>query len=301
MIFIRLITAFCSRLSLRQKMALGGAVGWLLGSLVRYRRAEVMQTIQRCLPEKNPDEVKAIADGMYRHLGRFVVESAGAESLDRRFVQDNVEIIGVDIARNLLKDGRGIIALTAHIGNFDLLGIICCLTGIPLTSISKTLHPKSLDDYWIRTRERFGFKIIPTRHSFRSAVTSLKENQILAFLLDQNMKRNRGIFVDFFGRKACTSPGLAQLSAYCGSPVVPIFITRTARGGHRVEVMPAIAPPRDQATETLCQATQLYTRIIEDYIRRYPDQWIWLHRRWRTRPLEESEVRDQRSASRGQI
>jgi len=282
MIFIRLITSFCSRLSLNRKMALGSALGWIIGSLIRYRRAEVLQTIRRCLPEKSESEARAIADGMYRHFGRFVVESAGAEALDRQFVQDNVEIIGLEILKKLLADGKGVIALTAHVGNFDLLAIICCLMGVPLTSISKKLKPKALDDYWVATRKKHGLKPIPTRHSFRSCLSALRRNEILAFLLDQNMKRNRGIFVDFFGKPACTSPGLAQLSVYCGSPVAPIFITRTARGGHRIEIMPPIDPPKDQSPETLRQATQLYTRIIEDYVRRYPDQWIWLHRRWRT-------------------
>ena len=287
MIFIRLITSFCSRLNLRQKMALGSGIGWFLGSFIRHRRAEVRRTIRRCLPEKSESEIRAIADGMYRHLGRFIVESAGAEILDRQFVQDNVEIIGLEIVTKLLAGGKGVIALTAHIGNFDLLAIICCLTGIPLTSISKKLKPKALDDYWVATRKKHGLKPIPTRHSFRSCISALRRNEILAFFLDQNMKRNRGIFVDFFGRKACTSPGLAQLSALCGSPVMPVFITRTAQGGHRVEILPPLDPPAENTPEAFQQATQQYTRIIEDYIRRYPEQWIWLHRRWRTRPIEE--------------
>lgn len=285
--FIRLITSLCARLSLGQKMALGSGIGRVLGSLLRYRRDEVMRTIRRCLPEKSESEVRAIADGMYRHLGRFIVESAGAEKLDRQFVQDKVEIIGLEIVTKLLAEGKGVIALSAHIGNFDLLAIICCLMGIPLTSVSKKLKPKALDDYWVTTRKRHGLKPIPTRHSFRSCISALRRNEILAFFLDQNMKRNRGIFVDFFGRKACTSPGLAQLSAYCNSPVAPIFITRTAQGNHRVEILPPLAPPPDNSPETLQQATQQYTRIIEDYIRRYPEQWIWLHRRWRTQPEAE--------------
>jgi len=269
-------------------MAVGKAIGWLMGSLIRYRRAEVMRAIRRCLPEKSEDEVRAIADGMYRHLGRFIVESAGAETLDRQFVQDNVEIIGLEIVKNLLANGKGVIALSAHIGNFDLLAIMCCLIGIPLTSVSKKLKPKALDDYWVTTRRKHGLKPIPTRHSFRSCMSALRRNEILAFFLDQNMKRNRGIFVDFFGKTACTSPGLAQLSAYCDSPVMPVFITRTAQGGHRVEILPPLDPPQN-TPEAFQQATQQYTRIIEDYIRRYPDQWIWLHRRWRTQRTKEED------------
>ncbi|MDO9542195.1 MAG: hypothetical protein Q7J98_07725, partial [Kiritimatiellia bacterium] len=179
MIFIRLITSFCSRLSLRQKMAIGSGIGWLIGSLVRHRRAEVRRTIRRCLPEKTESDVKAITNGMYRHLGRFIVESAGAENLDLQFVQNNVEIIGLEIAEKLLAGGKGIIALTAHIGNFDLLAIICCLQGVPLTSVSKKLKPKALDDYWVATRRKHGLKPIPTRHSFRSCVSALRRNEIL--------------------------------------------------------------------------------------------------------------------------
>jgi hypothetical protein len=106
-------------------------------------------------------------------------------------------------------------------------------------------------------------------------------------MLDQQRPASQGVFVDFFGRLASTSPGLAFMSAATGAPVVPVFIRRKASGGHILEALPLMEPPPDREEETIRQHTAVYTKIIEEQVRRTPAQWLWLHKRWKSRPLGE--------------
>lgn len=284
---IRILTSLCGSLSVAQVQKWGKRLGFLLGSVLRYRRAEVLCTIQRCLTEKSPAEVRAIADGMYRNLGTLIIESMRFEKFDSEYLAQNIEFDRMEIVYDALKQGKGVIVLTAHIGNFDLMVIIAALLGTALTIITKKIKPRALNDYWNRVRTQFGAKMVPHHGSFRACLSALKRNEVLGFVLDQNMKRDMGIFVDFFGRPACTSPGLAMLSARSGAPVVPIFITRKPDGRHHVGVMDALPPPagRGRDEEEIRRETQRYTKIIEETVRKHPEQWIWLHRRWRTQPL----------------
>jgi len=285
---IRTLSWLSARLSQSQVQRTGRALGWLLGNVLRFRRGEVQAALQRCFPEKSPADVRAVADAMYRHLCLLLVESLRTGHMDLAALDKEVDFSGFAKGMQLLEQGRGLIVLTAHVGNFELLAMMAALKGAPLTVITKALKPKGLNDWWLETRGKFGVKMLPPRNSYRYCRETLKANGILGFVLDQNMKRNRGVFVDYFGCPACTSPGLALLSAQTGAPVLPVFMLREADGRHRACVLDPLPPPESADKEVLLRATQAYTTIIEKFVRAHPDQWIWLHRRWRTRPLEET-------------
>ncbi len=259
-------------------------MGWILGRLFRYRRGEVIQTIQGCFPEKDITAVCRLVDDMYANLGQVIIETLRFGLLSPEWMERHIEFHGMELIQAELRRGRGAIMLTAHIGNFQLPAMIAGFWEMPITIIIKNLKPAALNEYWAAIRRRLSVKSLPHHGSFRACLAVLKANEILGFMLDQNMKRHEGIFVEFFGRPACTSPGLAYLSALSGSPVIPVFITRRHDGTHRIDVMPAMSPPADRQPETIHQATQAYTAIIESAIRKHPDQWIWIHRRWRTQP-----------------
>ena len=286
-VIIRALSWLSARLSQSQVQRAGRALGWLLGSGLRFRRSEVQATLQRCFPEKTPADIHAVADAMYRHLGTLLIESLRTGHMDLSALAGEVDFSGFEKGMQILSQGRGLIVLTAHVGNFELLAMMAALKGAPLTVITKALKPKWLNDWWIETRGKFGVKMLPARDSYRYCREALKANGILGFVLDQNMKRNRGIFVDYFGRPACTSPGLALLSAQTLAPVLPVFMLREPDGRHRIHVFDPLPPPARADKEAIRQATQAYTAIIERFVRAHPDQWIWLHRRWRTQPLEE--------------
>jgi len=287
---IRFLSWLSARLSPPQVRRLGRGLGWLLGSGLRFRRSEVQAVLQRCFPEKAPAAIRAVADGMYRHLGTLLIEVLRTGHMDSAALAKEVDFSGFEEGMQILSRGRGLIVLTAHVGNFELLAMMAALKGAPLTVITKALKPKWLNDWWVETRVKFGVKMLPAHHSYRYCREALKANGILGFILDQNMKRNRGIFVDYFCRPACTSPGLALLSAQTGAPVLPVFMLREPDGRHRLHVFDPLPPPERADKEAIRQATQAYTTIIERFVRAHPDQWIWLHRRWRTQPLEEAKA-----------
>ena len=273
------------RRTFEQRLAIGRRIGWLLGEVVRLRRNEVEAALAKSFPDIPPTGICALASDSYRHFGANMLESFCAGLVDREYVEKYVEIPRLAYFFEVLKEGRGAIILTAHIGNFDLLNVVATLLGIPLTIISKDIKPKAMNDFWMGARARYGLKTVPHHQSARACLKVLRQKEVLGFVLDQNMKRNEGIFVDFFDRPACTSPGLAFLSAASGAPVVPVFVVRKPDGRHLVIVRDAIKAPPDREESTIAEYTLRYTRFIEDTIREYPAQWFWLHRRWKTQPL----------------
>lgn len=275
-----------SRMSLDRALAVGRGIGWVLGSLVRYRRAESAAAIRRCMPGLSEAQIPEILDEMYAGFGQNAMESfwLTPEAVPD-YLRDRVEVHGREIIAAEMTKGLGALVLASHAGNWDLLCRATRWLGFPLTIISKTVRSPSFEIFGRRVRESFGLKVLPAHGSYRDCLRTLRRNETLGFAIDQNMTRNEGVFVDFLGRPACTTPGLAYLSAQSGASVIPIFIERLAGGRHSIRVMTPIPPPPNLKPEAIHTATQTYSRLTEDWVRAHPGQWIWIHRRWRTQPL----------------
>ena len=281
---LKWITWFLSRLRLETALRVGRALGWIYGHVVRYNRGEALRALQRSFPEKSPDEIRDIADRMYVHLGMNIVETARLPYLSDEVLGRQMLFRDQDVVKKALARGKGAIILTAHVGNWELLEAVTPLWGYALTAIAKEIKGAALNDFWNTIRSRFGVTVLPPKNAFRPCLKTLRNGGLVGFILDQNMTRKEGIFVDFFGQPASTSPGLAYMAAQSGAPVLPVFATRHENGVHEVFVLDPIEPPTDHKPETILKFTQQYTKVIEDVIRRHPEQWIWCHRRWRTQP-----------------
>lgn len=282
---VKLAAGLLARLPLAAALGFGKALGWIYGSIMRYRRHEAIEALRRSFPEKDERFYRAIIKGMYRNLGMNLIEILRMAGGPLDEFNDRITVEGKSIVDQALQRGKGVLILTAHFGNWDLLGMFTVRRGYPLTIISKDLKNRVINNMWMALREKIGVKIIPSHNAIRASLRTMKQNELLGFILDQNRPREQGIFVDFFSRPACTSPGLAVISSQAQAPVVPVFIHRTPDGNHLMQILPLIEPPPDREPETVRKATQEYTKIIEDQIRQYPEQWIWLHRRWKTQPL----------------
>jgi len=269
---------------LERALRLGRGLGWVLGKVVRWRRWEVLHSLRRSLPELSLLRIRRICDEMYAQQGMNLVEMLRLTVLGPQDLEGRVQVKGWEYLRESLQRGRGAIILTAHLGNWDLLGILGLRHGIPVTIITKGVKNSAVDRFWQGSRRRLGINLVPARDSYRTCLRALHRNEVVGFILDQNMIREEGVFVEFFGQPACTTPGLAYMAAHSGASVVPVFTVRDSTTHHVVRLLPPLAPPADRRPETIRQATQEYTRIIEEMIRRHPEQWIWMHRRWRTRP-----------------
>lgn len=286
--FLKALAFLFARLPLPMALAVGRGLGWVYGSVIRYHRRDAFEALRRSFPDKPEAEIRSIVSRMYAGFGMNVMELMRLVDARGGYPGPLVETEGAEHMAAGLARGKGVIVLSAHTGNWDLLCTAAPAWGYPLTIITKNIKNKAINDVWMEIRSRYGLKFVPAHNSYRTCLTALRKNEIVGFILDQNMIRTEGIFVDFFGKPACTTPGLAYMAAQSGAPVLPVFMVRRPGGRHLVKALPLIEPPPNREPETIREHTQNYTRVIERHIREHPEQWIWLHRRWRTTPAEES-------------
>ncbi len=287
-----------SALPLSCARRVGRGLGTLAYLAVRRHRKTNLAEMARCFPAATRAELKRRLKRVYQGMAVNYIEVfrwIGGRDAE---LDSQVNMRGAEHLESALARGRGVLILTAHTGNWDLLGLWASRR-VKLTIISKDLRSEGANRFWMEARARCGLNIVPAHNSYRACLSVLRRNEVLGFILDQNMTRMEGIFVEFFGKPACTTPGLAFMAAHSKAPVVPAFMIREPDGSHRIELHPPIDPPPDREPETLRAATQHYTTLIEDVIRRYPDQWIWMHRRWRTQPLpvEQTPISDVKEAT----
>lgn len=259
--------------------------GWILARVIRLRRRYVLDTLARCFPDKSERECRTLYAEICAHQAANLVELMRYVGGRSKEFEGLLEANGLELAREAHARGKGVLVLIAHFGNYPLLALqVPALFRYPLSIVFKPLRNRALNAIWWGLQEKAGIHGIPARNAYRACVRALKNGELVGFMLDQNRPAEHGVFVDFFGRPASTTPALALLSAQTGAPVLPVFMRRTPEGRHVLEAGPILEPPPDRRPETLLAHTAAYTRIIEGEIRRHPAQWLWLHKRWKSRP-----------------
>ncbi len=282
---VKIISRLCAALPLEWALALGRFVGWVWGSLVRHRRSYAISALNQSFPDKSPSEIKRIVNLMYANLGMNIIETLRLPYERESHPDDILEIVGkenFDIAR---EKGRGVLLLCAHLDNWELVSVYSPIyLDARVSVVVKKIKSKIGADLMLWLRQRNGLKLIGAKRSYREILKTLKNNEVIGFVIDQNMTGREGEFVEFFGRPACTTLGLAHLAAQSGAAIVPVIPARRPKGRHTIKMLPPIDPPPSKDRDDLLDATQGYTKIIEEAIRDNPDQWLWIHRRWKTRP-----------------
>lgn len=282
---LRGLAKMVAALPLGGATALARAVGWILANVVRLRRTYVLQTLARCLPEKTGAERQAIYAAVCRQQVLSMMELLRYAGGREAELEARLEVSGREHVESARARGKGVLVLIAHFGNYALLALqVPKLFGYPLSVIAKPLRNETLNALWWELQRQAGVNGIPARNAYRASVRALKDNGLVGFMLDQNRPADQGVFVDFFGQPASTTPGLAVMSAHAGAPVLPVFIRRLPDGRNMVEARPPIEPPPDRQPETIRAFTEACTKTIEDEIRRHPEQWLWWHKRWKSRP-----------------
>lgn len=224
-----------------------------------------------------------IARSMARNMGQNAMEFLRLPSLTKNNMDAYIKWSGLEHLDNALKLNKGAFILTAHLGNWDLVASAYSLKGYQVNLITKHLKIEFLNRFWMASRAEKNIVQLYREGSIKEIINALKRNELMGFILDQHTKSSDGILVNFFGRPAWTTPGLAVLAQRLKAPVVPSFIIRQPDGAHKVFIEPAIPfVEKDTQEETIRYNTQVYTNCLERYIRQYPEQWIWMHRRWKT-------------------
>jgi KDO2-lipid IV(A) lauroyltransferase len=277
------------RLPRRWLRALTGALAWLAWVL-RVRRRVVMDNLRLAFPEKTEAERLAIARATFRHLGRMASELLRVprmtpEELERVLLYENFEVI-----HQALASGKGLVACTAHFGNWDLLQTGVSLRGTPISSISRHQARTGADAALKETRRRSGVEELMVQRgaTLKAAVRALRQGRALGYVIDQNVSRRRAVFPTFFGVPAATSPTPAVLAMRYGAAVIFALAVPADDERYRVVVEgPLQVPDTGDHDRDVLSFMQLLNDRLEHYVRLHPHCWYWLHRRWKTRPASE--------------
>jgi KDO2-lipid IV(A) lauroyltransferase len=283
--FILLAMRLFGKLPLPVLQGAGRRIGRLIFLLDRRHREIALKNLRFVFGvQRSSVEINRIAIGVFQGMGQLPLEVCWSLAVHPRNWKKFFKISGLEHYHRAMAEGNGVLCLTAHVGNWELLPIVGAMTGLPLHVVYRPLDAPILDEVVSRIRRRFGARLIPKKKSVFKINRFLKNGDCIAILLDQNVDWYEGVFVDFMGHRACTSKGLATLSILSKAPVVPAFLVREDGGFHACFEPPIYPLVSGDRVRDLEENTQRYNKAIESVVNRYPDQWFWVHQRWKTRP-----------------
>lgn len=261
-------------------------IGHTLGSLFyrvsrRYRGVALRNLRAAYGDQKTEQEIETMAKNVFRHFARGAVEFFYLLSAKRESVDKMIDVEGVENIDLALKEGKGCIMITAHYGNWELLARKLVMLGYKGSVIARDSDDPGMTGMGRRMRESGGYKVFDRDQPLLGAFRSLRKNELLGILPDQNESAG-GIFVDFFSRQASTATGPAIFALRSGAPLVPMFAPRMPDGRYKAIVYPRIDfTPSGDEEKDIYDLTVLINQAIEREVRRYPEQWLWLHDRWK--------------------
>jgi len=283
----RALIRCCRAVPLTLRRGLFAVIALLYYRLFPRHRLIALHNLRNAFPEKNMGEIITIAKGVYRNIAIVGAEFFNIPSLSKDNMADIMETEGLDNCREALKRGRGVLLFSAHFGNWELSTAAVSLLLAPIVVLYRRLDNAFLDDLIFLVRASTGNMPLDKEKAMRQMLRSLQNNMIVGILIDQNMAQREGVFVDFFSRPACTTDGVAQLALRSHAAVIPAFSLRMPDGryrlilGREMEILETGDWDSDVAVNT-----QNFTRVVEEMVRKYPDQWLWVHNRWKTKPWQ---------------
>jgi KDO2-lipid IV(A) lauroyltransferase len=265
----------------RLVLAGGAAVGWMFYVLDAPRRRLALANLTAAFPVRPLRERRAIARATYTNVGRHLLDLIKVSSMPRDRLMSLVEFEGADVVEQAYARGRGVIFYSGHFGVWELQVMAHAYRFEPLAMVSRTLDNPRLDALLERVRTRCGTRMIYRRGAIRQILRELAARRGVGMMIDQHLHHSSAIYVDFFNRPAATTSAIALLALRTGAPVVPIFSLPLPGGRYRMVYEPAVEPPRTEGPEAVREFTERCTDVLESYVRRDPQLWLWMHRRWR--------------------
>src|ERR1700752_5364900 len=255
--------------------------------LFHFRLRQVgMRNLEMVFPEKSVAERKRILRGEFTSLGRQLAELCHFPRYTPENVDQVVAYDGLENYERAYARGKGVLFLTAHFGGWELSAFAHSLHGHWVNIVMRPMDNQYLDRMLQSYRTMYGNKVVPKDDFVRGLLAAMKAGETVGILMDTNMTPPQGVFVDFFGIQACTASGLARIALRTDAAVVPGFtIWDESLGKYRLRFDPVLELIRTGNLEAdIVSNTQMFTKVIEDYVRKYPEQGLWVHRRWKTRP-----------------
>jgi KDO2-lipid IV(A) lauroyltransferase len=262
-----------------------GLTGILRLAVPRFTRI-ARRNLQLVFPEFDEACRRKCIDGCFRNMAGILMAVAKFPLITKQNVGDWIRYEGFEHFEAALRRGKGVVFATGHLGNWELSAYAHALLSAPMGFVVRPLDNPLLDELSIRYRTLSGNRVISRRESARPLIQMLRANQAVGILADQNTTEDRGVFVNFFGVQACVDAGLAKLAAHTGAAIIPGFaVWSDAERRYVLKFYPAIEAGGDRI-----QDTQAVQSALERAIREYPEQWLWIHRRWKTRPAGEEPI-----------
>lgn len=243
-------------------------------------RRAVKENLKAIFPEKSNREIRKIRIRMFRNFAKYLVDFFRFSKLDINYIKKNIKIENRQYFEDALSKGKGAIAVTAHLGNWELGGVVIALLGYPFWAVALQHKDKKVNDFFNFQRESKGMKVIPVGHAVRQSLNLLKENKIVALAGDRDFT-GKGVAMDFFGKPTFLPEGPAAFSLKTGASIVPGFMYRNKDDTFTLRLeKPIEFVPSNNKNKDLIDLIKSYKVIIEDYIRKYPDQWYMFRKFW---------------------
>ena len=261
-------------------------LGKIMGTVLYFLDVPHRRIVRRNLRFIHPDwtmaQVRMVSKRIFQNVAITVLEIFQMASLSCEQIMGKVSISGEENILQALKQGRGLILISAHLGNWEAgLQFVACLLQLPITGVAKKIRFEPLHRWLNRLRIRFGMKIVDKKGALPEMRQALRRGEMMGLLIDQS-KRSESVDVNFFGKLVTATPAAALLALRCKSPVIPGFSTRKPDGKLSLRLDPPLNLQRtDNLRADLIANTQMMTDIVERAIREHPDQWLWLHKRWK--------------------
>lgn len=282
-IFVKIFGFFINLLPERLALWIGRRFGDLMYLIDFEHRRVALRNLEIAFgEEKSIEERRSIARRNFQNIGMMAIEFFQIPKMDLETYQRKVTVEGLEQALKILDENRGALLLLGHFGNWELMALMSKVIGRPILAIAKPIKRNPWLDRWIiQSRNEIGLEIIPPVNATQKVLQALSRNKIVAILFDQRGKRSKGVWAEFFGRKVPTTAGLAVMALKSGSPVLPVFMIREGFGQHRLIIRDPLELIHTGHFKKDVEAnTQLFNRVLESVIRQYPEQWLWIHRRF---------------------
>jgi KDO2-lipid IV(A) lauroyltransferase len=283
--FITFLIFFLNLSPRKLSLIFGATLGRIAYLILPEARKTTFKNLKMAFPQLNTNSYKKISLKVFESLGRNSVDAIRLPKMSWEKIQKIVKVEGIEHLEKAYSLGKGVIGVTGHIGNFELLAAYVSLRGYKLSAIGRELYDPRLNELLIKNRQKVGVQNIYSTASAKEVIRVLNSGRMIGVLMDQDTSRVRGIFVKFFGRLARTPVGPAILALRFNSPIVPMAIVQTRKGDYKIIIQEEIKPLSEKTREeNIHYLTQRSTDFLEGIIREYPDQWVWMHKRWLRSP-----------------
>jgi Kdo2-lipid IVA lauroyltransferase/acyltransferase len=280
---VRSIAATSSLLPMRAVRACGRVLGAVAFVVDRFHRRIALENLAQAFPGRPEAERRQVARQMFGHFGSLLLELMKFGTLTREQMLALIDSDGEERVWQAYEQGRGVLFFTGHFGYWEMQAITQPLRVKPVSVLARPLDNPRLHAMLEQIRARTGNTVIYRQRAIRKVLRELAANRGVALLIDQHLHTPDAVYVDFFHRPAATTSALAALALRTGAPVIPVFALPLPHGRYRLVYERPVEPPRAETDDAIREFTQRCTDVLEMYVRRHPDLWLWMHRRWRDR------------------